>query len=62
MAVDDEPVVTVKEFESWIVTCGWVLNTAPLLDADAATLLESLVAAAEEMTTVFVATVNPPAE
>ena len=39
-----------------------MLNTAPLLDAEAATLLDNLVAAADEITIVFVATVNPPAE
>ena len=62
MAVAEDPVVTVKELASWIVACGWVVNTAPDADEEAATLLESLVAAADEITIVFVATVNPPAE
>ena len=46
MAVDDEPAVTVKEFESWIVIVGCELSCPPLVAVAVGRFVASLVAAA----------------
>ena len=62
MAVAEDPVVTVKELASWIVTDGCESSAPPLAAPTVARLVESFVAAADVITIVFVAMVRPPAE
>jgi hypothetical protein len=62
IALADEPAVTVKELESWIVIVGCELRAPPLVPVVDGRLVASFVAVADDNVTVVVATVNEPAE